>query len=228
MSCMMTDGPAREPAAPLGVRLRVRAAGRRRGCVPRTHHDPVQRRALLAAGRDPTGGAGRCANRWAATGSLLPTPKLAGAAGRRRVPEIHFTLADGTPRTLADYAGKGVVLNLWATWCVPCVAEMPALATLAELVHGADVAVLPLSSDRGGAPAVEKFYREQGRRRACRCCWTRAGDAARALGARGIPTTVLIDRNGRERGRLEGGADWASDEAVARSVGSELGAVKRR
>jgi len=74
---------------------------------------------------------------------------------------------DGTVRTLADYAGQGVVLNLWATWCVPCVAEMPALDALARQVAGDRVAVLTLSSDRGGAPPVERFYREKGIQTLC-------------------------------------------------------------
>jgi thiol-disulfide isomerase/thioredoxin len=123
-------------------------------------------------------------------------------------------LADGTARTLRDYAGQGVVLNFWATWCVPCVAEMPALAKLSGLLRDANVAVLPLSSDRGGAAAVEKFYREKGIE-GLPVLLDGRGEAARAFGARGIPTTVLIDAHGRERGRLEGAAEWAEAEAVA-------------
>ena len=84
------------------------------------------------------------------------TPRVKAEGGP--LPEgFRFTLADGTVRTIGDYAGKGVVLNLWATWCVPCVAEMPALDTLAGAVQGSRVVVLPLSSDRGGAAAVERF-----------------------------------------------------------------------
>ena len=128
-------------------------------------------------------------------------------------PDFRFTTADGTVRTLADYAGQGVVLNLWATWCVPCVAEMPALDALARLVAGDRVAVLALSSDRGGAAPVERFYREKGIRTLPILLDPR-GDAARALSARGIPTTLLIDRAGKERGRLEGAADWASADSA--------------
>ncbi len=151
---------------------------------------------------------------WAATGSLITElPKLDAAPGAE-VPEIHFTTADGMSKTLADYRGKGVVLNFWATWCVPCVAEMPALAKLAQRVRDADVAVLPLSSDHGGAPAVEKFYQQRDVE-GLPVLLDPRGEAARTFGTRGIPTTVLIDRDGHERGRLEGGADWGSDEAVA-------------
>lgn len=170
------------------------------------------RRALLATGATLMVGM-TLRKPWAATGSLLADlPKLQPPGAE--VPEIHFTTADGVARTLADYRGKGVVLNFWATWCVPCVAEMPALAKLAERVHDAEVAVLPLSSDRGGAPAVERFY-QQRNVEGLPVLLDARGEAARAFGVRGIPTTVLIDRNGRERGRLEGGADWSSDEAVA-------------
>ena len=129
------------------------------------------------------------------------------------LPELGFTGADGAAHTLAEYNGRGVVLNLWATWCVPCVAELPALDDLARQAPDG-IAVLALSSDRGGAPAVERFYREHGIAHLPVLLDPR-GAAARALGARGIPTTVLIDRMGRERGRVEGAADWASPEAVA-------------
>jgi hypothetical protein len=91
---------------------------------------------------------------------------------------------------------------------------MPALDALARLVAGDGVAVLALSSDRGGAPPVERFYRDKGIQ-TLPVLLDPKGDAARALGARGIPTTLLIDRAGKERGRLEGAADWASADFVA-------------
>ena len=65
-----------------------------------------------------------------------------------------------------------MVINLWATWCVPCVAEMPSLAALSKTLAPDDIAVLPLSSDRGGARAVEAFYRSTASP-GCRCCWIR-------------------------------------------------------
>ncbi len=146
--------------------------------------------------------------------ALWPRKPLAAEPGAgTALPDIQWRLADGTVRTIADYAGKGVVLNLWATWCVPCVAEMPALDAMAGVV-GPGVVVLPLSSDRGGAPAVERFYRERGVKN-LPVLLDPTGAAARALGARGIPTTLLIDTAGQERGRLEGGADWDSAQTVA-------------
>ena len=137
----------------------------------------------------------------------LPTSSTA-------VPEFSFTTAEGEVRTLKNYAGRGVVLNFWATWCIPCVAEMPALAQLATLVDPAQVAILPLSSDRGGAEAVRKFYAEKGIA-GLPVLLDPRGDAMRAFGSRGIPTTILIDATGRERARLEGAAEWADPAAVA-------------
>jgi len=129
------------------------------------------------------------------------------------LPAFRFLTADGTARSMADYAGQAVVLNFWATWCVPCVAEMAALDLLAREMVGR-LTVLALSSDRGGAAPVERFYKERGIVTLPVLLDPR-GDAARALGARGIPTTVLIDGGGRERGRIEGAADWSSPAAMA-------------
>ena len=78
------------------------------------------------------------------------------------VPPIAFTDGDGATYGLEKFAGRGVVLNLWATWCAPCVAELPSLAALARALGPAHVVVLPLSSDRGGAPVVRRFYQERG------------------------------------------------------------------
>ena len=130
-------------------------------------------------------------------------------------PMVEWTTADGTTRTLADYAGQGIVLNFWATWCVPCVAEMPALDALAGLVGPERIAVLALSSDRGGARAVERFYAERGIRTLAVLLDPR-GATARAFGSKGIPTTVLLDRAGQERARVEGAVDWALPASVSR------------
>ena len=148
----------------------------------------------------------------AAPGVLDLSDRRPSSQGRP-VPAFGFTLADGTARTLADYAGQGVVLNLWATWCAPCVAEMPALDELARKVGPERIAVLALSSDRGGAPVVERFYRERDIRSLSVLLDPR-GEATRTLGARGLPTTFVIDRGGAERARFEGAADWANPGAI--------------
>ena len=127
--------------------------------------------------------------------------------------DLHFTAADGSTRSLADYAGKAVVLNLWATWCVPCVREMPALDDLAKIVAGDGIVVLPVSSDHGGAPVVERFYADRGIKN-LPVLLDPQSNLAHALNVRGIPTTLLIDRQGMELGWLEGAADWSAPDAV--------------
>lgn len=171
------------------------------------------RRFLLAAAGATLPAAFLPRKLWAAPRGLVPSLETSPAQGTE-VPPFTFTTADGEPRSLADYAGRAVVLNFWATWCVPCVAEMPALAKLATLVDPAAIAVLPLASDRGGAPVVQRFF-EQRSIDGLPVLLDPKGAAMHAFNARGIPTTILIDRHGRERGRLEGAADWADPAAVA-------------
>lgn len=130
------------------------------------------------------------------------------------LPPITFTDAEGKPHTAADFAGKGLVINLWATWCPPCVAEMPALDRMAAALAQEEILVLPLSSDRGGTPVVQSFY-ERVRLQTLRIWLDPRGAAARALGARGLPTTVIVDRSGREAARLEGDAAWDTPEFMA-------------
>ena len=127
--------------------------------------------------------------------------------------DLHWTAADGSPRSLADYAGRAVVLNLWATWCVPCVREMPSLDDLAKLVAPDGIAVLAISSDHGGAPVVQRFYADHGIG-TLPVLLDPMGGVAHALNVRGIPTTLLIDPKGQEVGWLEGAADWSSPDAV--------------
>jgi thiol-disulfide isomerase/thioredoxin len=125
-----------------------------------------------------------------------------------------FLTEAGETRIAGDFAGKGLLINLWATWCVPCVAEMPALQAAAQALAGDGIVVLALSSDRGGAAVVKKFY-DAHAITALPIWLDPKGEAARAWGARGLPTTLVIDRAGNERARLEGGADWSTPEMLA-------------
>ena len=127
--------------------------------------------------------------------------------------DLRFTAADGSARSLADYAGQAVVLNLWATWCIPCVREMPALDDLARMVASSGIVVLPVSSDHGGAAVVQRFYADRGIKN-LPVLLDPMSNLAHALNVRGIPTTLLIDRQGNELGWLEGAADWSSPDAV--------------
>lgn len=130
------------------------------------------------------------------------------------MPPIRFKAADGSTRTLADFAGKGVLLNFWATWCAPCKAELPSLDRLSAQLAGSGIAVLPLASDFGGVAAVEQYYRAH--HIAHLGVWLDPdGAAMHAIAARGIPTTLILDRQGRQVGMVEGGANWDSPDAAA-------------
>jgi thiol-disulfide isomerase/thioredoxin len=129
-------------------------------------------------------------------------------------PDIVFVSADGKEHHLREFLGHGMVINLWATWCVPCVAEMPSLAALSKILAPDDIAVLPLSSDRGGARVVQAFYQDH-EIAGLPVLLDPKGAAARAAHARGIPTSLVIDRKGQERARLEGSADWSTPAAAA-------------
>lgn len=139
----------------------------------------------------------------------------------RPLPDLRFVRGDGSAVTLADFRGRAVLLNLWATWCVPCRLEMPALARLQAALGSAEFEVVALSFDRGGTPVVEAFYREIGLR-SLGIYVDPTGEASRALGVVGIPTTLLIDREGREVARKIGPADWdgrAMSGAIRRRLG---------
>lgn len=130
------------------------------------------------------------------------------------LPEIAIADGEGNVRALADFRGKFVLLNIWATWCVPCRKELPTLDRLQSQLGGADFEVVALSIDRGGADVVRKFYSEVGiQHLALRL--DAAGEALFKLGAVGLPTTLLIDRQGQEIGRLIGPAEWDSPEMLA-------------
>jgi thiol-disulfide isomerase/thioredoxin len=130
------------------------------------------------------------------------------------VPDLSFTGGDGKPLTLADFKGRVVLLNLWATWCGPCVEEMPSLDRLQARLGGPDFTVLALSLDRQGPSLVAPFLEKLAVRNLA--MYLDTGNAAmRALKIRGLPTTVLLDRDGREVGRIEGAAAWDSPAAEA-------------
>jgi thiol-disulfide isomerase/thioredoxin len=121
--------------------------------------------------------------------------------------------ADGKTVRVADYAGKVVVVNLWATWCAPCKIEMPTLAKLAAAYPDGEVVVMPISidGDRDEAEARAfiakhpplKFYRDP----------KLAYPYALSPPTSGMPTTVIFGRDGVERARLAGEADWGGEDA---------------
>jgi thiol-disulfide isomerase/thioredoxin len=126
---------------------------------------------------------------------------------------IAFTDQRGTIRSLSDFKDKAIVLNFWATWCVPCRKEMPTLDRLQAALGGPNFEVVPVSMDLDGIDAVRKFYAEIGVHNLAMYVDT-SGRALRAVGAFGLPTTLILDREGREVGRIVGPAEWDSVEMM--------------
>ena len=131
----------------------------------------------------------------------------------RVLPELRFTDGDGRDLSLADFRDRPVLLNIWATWCVPCREEMPSLDRLQAQIGTSRLLVLPLSIDRKGLPVVKQFYDELGLKTLGIYLDT-SSKAASDLNAVGVPTTLLIDRKGREIARKIGPAEWDSPEIV--------------
>lgn len=132
----------------------------------------------------------------------------------RVLPDVRFTDGEGRPLSLADFRGRPILLNVWATWCGPCRKEMPALERLQVPLGPSNLLVLPLSIDRQGAAAVKQFYGELGLK-VLGVYVDASGNAMRELNAVGVPTTLMIDREGREIGVEIGGAEWDSAAVIA-------------
>jgi len=127
---------------------------------------------------------------------------------------ISFEDETGASRTLADFRGKTILLNLWATWCVPCRHEMPSLDRLQKELGSDTFEVVALSLDRAGRDVAANFFAEikVENLKLYIDPTMKAGNGLRAVG---MPTTILIDKEGRELGRLGGPAEWDSPAAKA-------------
>jgi thiol-disulfide isomerase/thioredoxin len=154
----------------------------------------------------------------AAQATASDQPPFIALGMPRPLPPVSFVNGDGGAMMLSDFHGRIVLLNVWATWCVPCRKEMPALDRLQAKLERADFAVVPLSIDHRGRDAVERFYRELGLKSLDIYLDTSA-NAPYAINAFGMPTTLLIDREGREIGRVIGAAQWDGSAMVSRIKG---------
>jgi thiol-disulfide isomerase/thioredoxin len=130
------------------------------------------------------------------------------------VPDLKFVDGDERPVSLSEFKGRPVLLNIWATWCLPCRREMGSLDRLQAKFDPAKLRVLALSIDRGGAPVVKKFYSDLGLK-SLGVYVDQSGAALHGLGLIGVPGTLLIDAMGHEVGRKLGPAEWDSPEMVA-------------
>ncbi len=147
---------------------------------------------------------------------MRPLSDIERVAPPGALPDVACTALDGAARHLpADWRGRAVVLNFWATWCIPCVAEMPALDRLAA--GAPEFAVLAVSADRAGAEAVSPFLKAHGVSHLTALLDPHM-EVGRAFAVAGFPTTLVIDAAGRLRGRLEGPADWAAAVGVIRAM----------
>jgi thiol-disulfide isomerase/thioredoxin len=148
-------------------------------------------------------------------------PKFAGLAGDfspieppLQMPAPSFQDKLGQPLNLGAFKGKVVLLNFWATWCPPCVAEMPALDKLQADLGGDGFQVVAISTDRQGIKVSAPFYRRIGLTHLGLYNDAR-GNLFDALDGKALPTTYLIGRDGRVIGTLEGPAQWDSEAAKA-------------
>ena len=132
----------------------------------------------------------------------------------RPAPVGEFQDADGNSVTLLDFGHKVVLLNIWATWCVPCVEEMPALDRLQGELGDEGLVVAAVSVDLQGAAAVRPFYQKLGIKNLAIYLDPKS-EYTQLLGADAVPSTLLFSRRGLFVGKLIGNAAWDSPEAIA-------------
>lgn len=130
---------------------------------------------------------------------------------------LTFKAPDGTNMSLADFSGKTVLLNLWATWCAPCREEMPALDALQKQKGSDDFEVVTVNIDRGAEDKPKKFLKDIKVQSLAFYRDDTMGifnDLKRRALAVGLPVTILIDEKGCMLANMNGPADWASDDAA--------------
>ncbi len=132
----------------------------------------------------------------------------------RPVSQEAFTTPGGDARTLADWRGKVVVLNFWATWCAPCRHEMPMLDALQAEMGGEAFEVITIATGRSALPGIERFY-EEAEIEHLPILLDASQAVARDMAVLGLPVTVILNREGKEIARLSGDAEWDSDNAKA-------------
>jgi len=136
------------------------------------------------------------------------------APSTRARPATSWKNAEGKKISLADFSGKVVMINFWASWCAPCIRELPSIDRLQAHLGGDKFTVVAISIDRGGKPVARRMLKRINSKNLA-LYLDRDSSTARSLGVRNMPTTIVYDQKGREVGKLEGGAEWDSAEAVA-------------
>jgi thiol-disulfide isomerase/thioredoxin len=212
----MTDGsapPTRSRRSPLVISAVL--AGVAIGYVGYTKIEESQRAARLAASP--------CAPAVATARRVAPLIRgevaaLTAASTPLEIPNLSFEDAQGATRTLADFRGKTILLNLWATWCVPCRKEMPALNALQKQQGGADFEVVAVNIDTRDGEKPKAFFAEE-KLDALGYFTDKSArvfqDLKTVARATGMPTSILIDAKGCEIATLAGPAEWHSTDAQA-------------
>ena len=142
---------------------------------------------------------------------------LTMATAPLRLPDLAFEDANGKPKKLSDWRGRTVLVNLWATWCVPCRKEMPALDELQAKLGGPDFEVVAINIDTRDPEKPKSFLKEANLTRLGYFSDQKAKvfqDLKGVGRALGMPTSVLVDGAGCEIGTIAGPAEWASDDAI--------------
>ncbi len=141
--------------------------------------------------------------------------KFVTPVGAAPAPVNSFQDPTGAPKRIADFRGKVTVVNLWATWCGPCVIEMPTLAKLAAEYQGKPVEIVAISVDRPDDADKARAFIAKHAPLAFYHDPKMALPFAFKPTASGMPTTIIYGADGVERGRLAGGADWGGKDAKA-------------
>ena len=154
-----------------------------------------------------------------ATAQRYPTGRLDRSHAGTQAPATSFQDPQGRPVTMAAFRGRPLLVNLWATWCGPCIVEMPSLDRLAAA--RSDIQVIALSQDMEGREAVTRFFSQRNFQRLQPYLDARL-DFMAALRIDTLPTTILYDAEGREVWRMTGMAEW-DDERAARLIAEAVG-----
>jgi thiol-disulfide isomerase/thioredoxin len=136
------------------------------------------------------------------------------AAQPKPLPDLEIQNADDKPMKLSDFKGKVVLLNFWATWCTPCVKEMPSLDRLQAAFPKDKFLIVALSIDGPTRPKVAPFYKDQ-KLANLGIYFDKGRKTMQGLDVTLLPTSILVDASGRELGRIEGDADWDMPESIA-------------
>ena len=177
---------------------------------------------MKGGGKDGTVAAAACPGAAAALTRIAPLARgdvaaMAVASRARPAPDVHFLAPDGSARSLTDFRGRTVLLNLWATWCVPCRQEMPALDRLQAKMAGRPFDVVAVNIDTARIERTDAFLESIGVKHLVRYgdhtaeIFQTLKSAGKVVG---LPTTLLIGPDGCELGVMAGPAEWDSEDAV--------------